>query len=319
MHAYTGRMQAILNVAFPVFAVMGCGYLAGRLGLMGEGSSEALNRYVFYVALPPVFVLAMARAPLETIFNWPFIAAYCGGIALTVVVAVFGARLMFRRKGIAGAFDGYIAAYSNSGYMGIPLFLAAFGQEAVLPVIVASFINSSLFIAVGAATVTLGTARGGGIGGRVIELARALALNPLVMAPVLGGTFAALDADIPMPMVTLFELLGASAGPSALFAIGLFLVGKRLGGQRAEIAWLSAAKLVLHPALTYVLVAWVFEMNPFWAASAVFVAAMPAGSALFVLAQQSGVDVARMSATILVTTVLSIATLSALLVWLFPS
>jgi predicted permease len=129
---------------------------------------------------------------------------------------------------------------------------------------------------------------------------------------------AAGNVGIPVPAARLFELLGASAGPGALFAIGIFLVGKGMGHQRVEIAWMSFAKLCVHPLITWILVTWVFSMDPFWAASAIFIAAMPAGSALFVVAQKAGIEVERMSATILVSTVLSVATLSVLLVRLFP-
>jgi malonate transporter and related proteins len=57
-------VEPIVNVALPVFAVILCGYLAGRLGILGQSSSEALNRYVYYFALPPMLFLSMALVPL---------------------------------------------------------------------------------------------------------------------------------------------------------------------------------------------------------------------------------------------------------------
>ena len=66
-------MSAVINVAVPVFAIMLAGYLAGRFRILGESSSEALNAFVYWFALPPVLFLSMASVPIGEIFNWPFI------------------------------------------------------------------------------------------------------------------------------------------------------------------------------------------------------------------------------------------------------
>jgi hypothetical protein len=73
-------MDALINVVVPVFGVVLTGYLAGRFGVLGADSAAALNRFVFYFALPPALFIYMARAPVEKIFNWPFI----GGLGLAV-------------------------------------------------------------------------------------------------------------------------------------------------------------------------------------------------------------------------------------------
>ncbi len=66
-------MNALINVVPPVFGIILTGYLAGRLEVLGPDSAAALNRFVFYFALPPALFLAMVRAPIDKIFNWPFI------------------------------------------------------------------------------------------------------------------------------------------------------------------------------------------------------------------------------------------------------
>ena len=45
-------MEPLLNIVLPVFAIVGAGYLAGARGLLGDDSSVALNRFVYWVALP---------------------------------------------------------------------------------------------------------------------------------------------------------------------------------------------------------------------------------------------------------------------------
>ena len=76
-------MTAILDVVLPVFAIMLAGYLAGRLRLLGDASSEALNGFVYYGAMPALFFVSMAGAPLAEAFDGPFLAAFGGGMAVT--------------------------------------------------------------------------------------------------------------------------------------------------------------------------------------------------------------------------------------------
>ncbi len=121
--------------------------------------------------------------------------------------------------------------------------------------------------------------------------------------------------ELPEPLARLLELLGPAAAPAALFAIGLSLVGRSLSGQLGEVAWLALLKRMVQPFFTWLLVAYVFELDPFRAGSAVILAALPAGALVFV-ASQFNVKVATGSAAIIVTTALSVVTRSLLLVWL---
>ena len=57
------------------------GVLAGKAGILGQSASEALNKFVYWVALPPLLFLAMARTPVAEILHWPFIGAFLGGSA----------------------------------------------------------------------------------------------------------------------------------------------------------------------------------------------------------------------------------------------
>ena len=45
-------MEAIINVVLPVFAIIASGWVCGRIGLLGDGASQALNGFVYYAALP---------------------------------------------------------------------------------------------------------------------------------------------------------------------------------------------------------------------------------------------------------------------------
>jgi hypothetical protein len=117
---------------------------------------------------------------------------------------------------------------------------------------------------------------------------------------------------VPAPLATFADILGAAASPCALFAIGLFLAGQKVTTGLGEIGWLVALKLVVQPAITWWLAYSVMSMDEPWAAAVVIQAALPTGALVFVLAQQYGIFVQRATATIMVSTVVSVVTLSLL-------
>lgn len=307
-------MAPIINVALPVFGIILAGYLSGRFEILGEHSSEALNRFVYWFALPPLLFLAMARVPAEEVFNLPFLAAFAGAAAITFAISFLVGGLMFPNRLAVRTLQGLTAVFANSGYMGIPLFLTAFGPEGTLPAIIATLFNSAFFIGFAVVLIEIDLLRGGSRLKLARDVLLALVRNPLVSAPGLGLLVSLAGLPVPTPLETFCNLLGAAAGPAALFALGLFLVGKPIRAGMREIAWITGLKLVVHPLLTWIIAVPLLGMAPFWAGSAVLLAALPTGALVFTLAQNYGIYVQRASAATLITTIVSVITVPIVLI-----
>jgi len=309
-------MSAVINVVLPVFSIMLVGYLAGRFKFLGPASSEALNSFVYFIALPALFFISMARVEISQAFHVPFLIAFGGGLlgsfGLSVLVAVF----VFPNRLAALGLHGLSAVFSNTGYLGIPLLLTAFGEAGKLPGIISTVVMGAVVMTIGLAIIEADLGRGG----RPIRILGKVLLgvvkSPLVLSAAAGLSVSALGWSVPPAVAAFSEILGAAASPCALFAIGLFMVGRSVTAGMGEVAWLVAIKLLVHPALTWWLAFAVMEMDPTWAAAAVIQAALPTGALVFVLAQKYDIYVQRSTAAIMVSTVLSVVTLSALFVLL---
>lgn len=309
-------MNTLINVVLPVFGVILTGYLAGYLKVLGPDSAAALNRFVFYFALPPALFIFMARAPIDKIFNWPFIAAFVGGAVLTLPLVLIVGRLLFRQDVAILSVAGLAAVQANVVYMGLPLMLTAFGSDGALPTIIAALCINLLIIA-GAVTVLEGVRATGTSPLRmVVQSAGAILRNPLVISPLLGILFATIALPLPKAVSNYLDLMAAAVGPAALFALGLSMIDRGLTGSAAEVTWLSALKVIVNPALTYALVTCVFVLDPLWAKAAVILSAMPSGANAYVIAQQYKVHVETVSSTIVVSTAASVVTISLLLILL---
>ena len=309
-------MTAILDVVIPVFAIMLAGYLCGRFGLLGEASSEALNRFVYYVAMPALFVVSMSRVSLAEAFNGPFLLAFGGGMAITGGIAIAGAAWLFPNRLGALGLHGLTATFANTGYLGIPLLLTAFGEPGTLPAIISTVLNGSLVLALTTAIIEVDLGRGNGPLQVLRQVVTGVLKSPIVVSAAAGLLVSAAGLTLPGPLETFCDLMGAAAAPCALFAIGLFMVGRSFTAGIGEVAWLVGLKLLVQPLVTWWLAYEVLAMAPLLAASAVILAALPTGALAFVLAQQYGIYVQRSTAAIMISTVLSVVTLSALFVLL---
>ncbi len=305
-------MLAVVNVVLPVFGIMLAGYLCGRFGLLGQGSSQALNGYVYYVALPALFFIAMSRVPVEDAFNLAFLGAYGGAAAILFVVAMVIARFAFPNRVGGLGLHAMSAIFANTGYMGIPLLFIAYGDAARLPAVISSLFNGVLVMGVVTAILEIDAHAGSGFLPILRKIASGVLRSPLMMSAAAGLLASALQVTPPVAFVTFADLLGATAGPCALFAIGLFMVGKPLRADLGEVLWVTLLKLVAQPLLTWWLAYEVFHLDPIWAASSVILAALPTGALSFVLAQRYDVYIQRATSVILVSTVVSVFTLTAI-------
>lgn len=311
-------MEPILNIVLPVFAIVGAGYLCGVRGLLGEDSSVALKRFVYWVALPAMLFRAMATVDLAQVYNPGFFLGFLGAVVLIGAITTVVACLLFRRNLAEAAIHAMNGVYGNSGYMGIPLALTAFGNAAALPAIVATVINTALVVGVAIFLIEFGT-KGGGNPFRVLgNVLSAMARNPMLVAPVLGLCWAATGVSLPVPVDSFTNILGVAAGPCALFAIGLFMVGKPRSEGRVEVGVMTLTKLVVQPLVTALMVLVILPVDPLWAKVAILMAALPTGAGSFVLAQAYGVYVLRTSSMILTSTVLSVATISVYFIFFPP-
>ena len=305
-------MQSVINIILPVFAIILSGYLAGNLKLLGEGSGEALQRFVFYIAMPVLLFYAMARVEVAEILNWPYLSAYLGGQTITFILALIVAKFLLKKQLAESALSSMAGIYGNTGYMGIPLVMAAFGSDWLVPAIIATVVNAAIVLGVVAAIIETKISISDNISGVLKDVVNAFARNPLLIGPILGFCWSLSGLGLAAPIKTFCSILGAAAGPCALFSVGLLLVGKSLRRNSLEVSWIVSLKLFVHPAITWVLAFHVLEVDVMWATICVIMAALPTGANIFILARHYDLYLDQTSAVILISTITSLLTLSIL-------
>lgn len=311
-------MNAVLNIVLPVFGVVLAGFLSRKTNLLGEETSEALNKFVFYIALPPLLFLSCARVPFTDIFNGPFVATYIIGAALTLSISVGMGWFLFSHRTLPFiTMHAMATIFSNTVYLGIPLLILAYGAEGATPAIIITLLSNLVFLTLSAVLIE-SSARSHTSKGRWYGVFGSSFRNPLIIAPLLGVVFSWLQIKLPTPFENMLDLLAGGAGSTALFAMGMSLYGFSLTAGAREIGSISFVKLLLHPLITWLLARYVFKLDEFWMEAAVILAAMPAGALVFVVAQRYNVYIQRSAASVVVTTALSVITLTLVFIWAGP-
>lgn len=299
-------MVEIFLKTLPFFAVIGLGYLSGRLRFFSADATAYLTRFVFYFALSAMLFGFAANLDVAAIFSWSFVFAYLAGTGLIwlLVAAVALWRGTNREEAV---FEAHTGVIGNVGFLGIPMLALLMGPQAVGPVLLVLAVDLIVFSSV--LTMLITGLRAGRVSAQTFGiLGLGLLRNPMIVSVVLGIGWGATGLTLPVPVNEFLTLLGAAATPCALFAIGASLAGR--SAERVEVAaWLSFAKLVLHPAAVAA-GCWAFGVTGFAAGVMIAAAALPVAGNVFILAQHYRVAPQRVSTAILLSTAASVLTVT---------
>ena len=305
-------MLSIFLITFPFFALVLAGYVAARRRMLALQAIPGLNGFVLYFALPCMLYRFGANTPIEQLLDGSLVAVYllCAMLMVTLTVAL-------TRKGRIGwndaAFGALVAAFPNTGFMGVPLLVALLGAQAAGPAIVTIMVDMLVTSSLCIALSRLDGADEHGAA-RAARLAlKGVVLNPLPWSIALGTLASGLGFVLPTPLMATLGLLADAASPVALFTIGAVLARSQMNSDSrtpmADYVPVVLIKLVLHPVLVGGLglaaIALGLPLDRFTLTVAVLLAALPSASNVALLAERFGADNGRIARIILLSTVLA--------------
>lgn len=309
----------MLQVVVPVFLVILVGYLFGRKHHFSLEAEKLINDYVLFIALPALLFLAVARANPLDLAKWEFVVATLAGIGAAYFAGTFWAR----SRGIKSprsSLVGMTSCYGTTGYMGIPMLVAAFGPQAAVPAAVATVLHN--IPAIMMVIVTHDMAGRDDQSSLLSSIGRACIIplkNPLTIAVLAGAAFSFLRVPLPGVAVQFAEFLASAAGPTALFAPGLGLARIRISRESVskKVGWVLSTvtfKIVLQPIVTLVVLIVLVGMNiDIWFATALVMASQPIGAGAYVFATKYGYFSEETSIGIVASLLVTIVTLSIIL------
>lgn len=316
-------MQQIFAVTVPFFALVLCGWLAARARVLPDSAIPGLNAFVLFFALPAMLFRFGRQTPLGDLLNPVVLGVY----ALAALVVVFGTVALTRSPQVHlkdAAFGALVAAFPNSGFMGVPLLAALLGQQAAGPVISTMLTDMVLTSSLCIALAQAHDASGQGPRAAALKALRGAASNPLPWAIAAGATVGAAGIALPGPVDAIVRMLADAATPVALFTIGavLWRAGQHAHSRTPVARYLPVAliKLLIHPALVWGLGRGAqlagLPLADAQLTALTLAAALPSASNVSLLAERYGADNGRIARIIMSSTVLAFVSFSVLAGWM---
>jgi malonate transporter and related proteins len=321
-------MPPVLAVTLPFFALVLMGYLAAHKRVLPESAIPGLNAFVLYFALPAMLFRFGMNTPIGQLLN-PVVLAISLVASLGIVAFTIAVTLSPRVPMKEAAFGALVAAFPNSGFMGVPLVTKVLGTEAAGPLICALlidlFVTTSLCIAIAQGY----DARGEGPRAALVKALKGALSNPLPWSIAAGALCSVMQwrwLAAGGPVATIVNMLADAASPVALFTIGavLWRAGQHAHTRTPPSLYLpvAAIKLFAHPLLVFSLGlgarALGAPIGAFELTVLTLTAALPSASNVSLLAERYGADNGRVARIILASTAAAFITFTALAALMRP-
>ena len=215
-------MQFIFFTTLPFFALVLCGYLAAHRRIVPESAIGGLNAFVLFFALPCLLFRFGMNTPVLELLNLSVLAVYLTAAALVVFFTI--SMTLSRRVGMKdAAFGALVAAFPNTGFMGVPLLVALLGPTAAGPVICTLLADMVITSSVCLALAQTGQSTGQNLMHALMLSLRAAVSNPLPWSIAAGVALGVLQWTLPTTAMAVVNMLADAASPVALFTIGAVL------------------------------------------------------------------------------------------------
>ena len=285
-------MFQVFGIVFPIFAIVGLGYLYARRFGPDMASANRLNLEIFTPAL--IFSVLSSEGFELALYSDLALAAMLVVLGSGLIVWPFGRLFGFRSKVFLPPM-----MFNNSGNMGLPLALLAFGEAALPAAMVLFLVENTLHFTVGNAMLT----------GHVNPLR--LIRMPMLAATLAGLVVALLDIPIPGPLHEAIDLLGQVAIPLMLFALGVRMTGVDLSDWRIGMA--GALLCPLSGLIMAWLAALLIALPELQLAQLIVFAALPPAVLNFMLAERYDIEPRKVAAVVLLGNLASLVVLPAVL------
>ncbi len=299
--------MVFLNVVLPVFLIIALGFVIRRIHFVDKFFLDKISHLAYFVAVPSLLVWKIGTSSFDLNFNPRLILGSYGAILVCALAAYGAARLLRLPPKEVGSFT-QGSFWGNMTYIGLPILLAAYGEQGlqrggVLIGFLSPLINA-------AAVLALVWPLKGAIDWKsIVDLRNALITNPIILSCFAGLLLSRFSVPFPTFAVNFLRFLSDLALPLALIAMGGTLSLEKIRKDYRATAFACLFKLVLVALGGWFLFEWLGVRGLDFKVGVILLAC-PTAFSSYLLSTKLGADKSLMSSDIMVSTLLSMATLS---------
>lgn len=297
----TSLLGITTNIIAPIFIIVG---LAALIDRKFKPDARALSAIAVYLLSPCLVLDNIATSSLQTDEVWQIVAMALLSSLIMVIIGIGISRTLGFERGLATGFA-LTVGLLNTGNYGLPVSDFAFGKEGLQRAVIFFVVSAVWTNTVGIYVASRGT-------GTTRQALLNVFKGPLLYAMALGFILNLTGLGMPTPVARAVGLLSQATVPFMLVVMGLQLSRTSVRGRAGPLALAVATRLLIGP-LIAVGLATLLGLTGLTRQVTILQAAMPSGVMSGVLATLFGGDAEFVAATILLSTLASIATLSVLL------
>ncbi|EXS15232.1 membrane transport family protein [Acinetobacter sp. 883425] len=243
----------VFQVILPILILLLMGYVCVLIKLVTPEQIRALSAFVIKISLPAFLIHSLANKNLQDIWHPAYFLAYGGGALILFFFAFILYRKYFKNSLTHSAVISMGASMSNTGFMGTAILTMLIGNHAAIYISLTLIIENLLIVALMLILAEAGLHQQQNLLPLLKQTFLNLLKNPVIIAILVGMGCILLDVNLPATLDQSLELLGRTASPLALFAIGGSLVGIGITTINIESVLLATFKVVLMPSVIFAL------------------------------------------------------------------
>ena len=303
----------VFDIILPIFGLLMVGYITASVGWFDKSAVRGLTRFVFDFAVPMLLLRTNSTTTLPDGIPSDSLASYYLGTFFILFSGLGLTRLPWQRSFSQQGFYAFSGRFYNTVLLGIPIFLLALRDQAVLPLFIIIGKHGIIMVPLFTIMLEIGKSGRAPIKTVVTKASYGLFTNPLVIGLLSGLVCNFFEITFWKPLDEMVRLLANSVTPCALFALGATLVSFRKNIPWQEVPIIVIIKTIVHPIVVWSLATLVFGVkDAIWVQVLVILAAQPTGVNPFLFASRYNVGQSVSSGTAFISTVFSIFSLSVL-------
>lgn len=300
----------ITNIA-AIFIIMGVGVAANKTGLLPEKANDYLSPLLIKVTSPCMIFNNIVSMDTGDNMIREVLTMIAGAAAFFGLFALVGWLFAVKVLGLGNDSNCgvYIMLFAtiNNGFMGLPITLEVFGEEAMFYMVFFQMMLLLFVFGPGIAITNYGDKKEKGKGSVLKNL-----ISPNTVAAFLGIIVLVTGLSIPEPVLKPVGLIGDITTVLSMLVIGIQLGTSNFGKifRNRPLITESVLKMLLVPPVTFLLVNWLPLSNVVKLAL-VFGAAFPSAVIVSPIAFTEGKDGTLAAEGVALTTLISVVTIPA--------
>ena len=308
----------IFTVISPLVLLTLLGFVCAKIQWFNKAQIDTISKFTFNISIPAFLFYQMANANFSDQISPGLFAAFYLPVLCCYLMAGL-ANYFFHKKYkqnyAASAVYALGSSYSNTIIVGLPVLLAAIGEQVVgIVFLIVTFHSAMLFALTSAIASTVPNLNGSRI--TKMTFLKQTFNNPLIISILSGLLFNIAAIEIPIFLSDSLILIGKPAITLALFILGASLAFYQVRSELSFILIASCFKLIILPVMVYFSATLIFELEPMITTVLVILSACPTGVNAYLIAKVQGLHQETVASSVVVSTLASVITIPLWLWWL---